>query len=190
MRPDEIKNRNIFDAHCHLDFCLGSKEGLSFIKDISDNLEGAYSFTCTPSDYLVAKAAFEPFSNICVGLGLHPWYVPEDKKELIECLEMFKDGYRTYKPLHIGEVGLDFSAKHISNAQNQIYAFEAICKTIDKKADVLSIHAVLSVEEILAILKKFDLPGNVPCVFHRFGGSPQQLREAFAAGCYVSWGSA
>ena len=146
----------LFDLHCQL-----AELGM-----------GAFSTTVTPEGYERARGLLEPFGNVRVGLGLHPWWIADGRlgPQDVALFERLAKDER-----FIGEVGLDFGRDRAETRDAQVAAFERV-----------SIHAVKAAGEALDVLERAGaLVGNA-CIFHWFSGASDELQRAVRAGCFFS----
>lgn len=158
---------DLLDAHCHV-----------------VNVEGikAICFGLLPSGF---KFDMESASgDVEIGLGFHPWAVKEsDENELL-----FFEKY-VQKTQLIGEVGLDFSDKHIESQNKQIDIFTKICKLLAKeKGKIVSLHAVKSSAKVMDILHNTKADEDNTIIMHWFSGSSDELNHAIESGYYFSVG--
>ena len=98
----------LFDLHCHLDFDPDVRVAAQELAELD---MGAFSTTVTPEGYEWACELLEPFGNVRVGLGLHPWWIADGRlgSQDVALFERLAKDER-----FIGEVGLDFGrdARH------------------------------------------------------------------------------
>ncbi len=121
-------------------------------------------------------------------LGLHPEEVKSDWKEQLEQIRQIiklniplelcslsKRESSQFKPIAIGEVGLDYYWSR-EFEQEQLFAFEEQVRWSVELQLPLMIHCRKAQNEMVAILKKYvnDLPGGV---FHCFTGNEQEARQ-------------
>ena len=171
------------DAHCHLDHMANADELARLA--LERNL-GICCATVSPADHEAARARFAGLPNVCVGVGLHPYWLADgrcDGTDVDRLVLQLKD-----TPF-VGEVGLDFSGKRAGSRPLQVAAFESIvraCAEHPLQGRVLSIHAVRAADVALDILECFDLPRHAPCIFHWFSGTSDDLARARRLGCYFS----
>mgnify|MGYP004556473093 CR=1 FL=1 len=184
------------DAHCHL------QHDPRFRMYAQTHPEQHFfCMTETPDEYVRFRDAGLP-ANVSLGLGLHPWRVSADAAiahaQVDGVLRLLSDAWL------IGEVGLDFSPKHVRTRDNQLAAFRAIAQATARTplsgsaqaacfaaggVRVLSIHAVQAAGEALEILQEAGCFDACTCIFHWFSGTSDQLVAARRAGCYFSFGS-
>lgn len=96
----------LIDSHCHLD-------ALEFLHEqeliIKDALEQGVEKIIIPA---VNRKSFDDvielskkFPNCFYALGFHPMYIGDMKKDDLEILQSY---LKTYEPIAVGEIGLDF----------------------------------------------------------------------------------
>ena len=177
----------LFDAHCHLDLMSNAAQvarnaaagGLAFL-----------AVTVEPRGYEAARLTLGELANVHLAAGLHPWWVadgrcgPDDVKRATELAAQTR---------LIGEVGLDFSPRHVPKGTEatQAVAFRSICQAAARTSDpatpkVLSIHAVRAANNCLDILEETGCLRRCRCVFHWFSGSSDELHRAVQANCWFS----
>ena len=177
------------DAHCHLQH---DPRFRAYAQTHPD--QHFFCMTETPDEYVRFRDAGFP-ANVSLGLGLHPWRVSADAAiahaQVDGALRLLSYAWL------IGEVGLDFSPKHVRTRDNQLAAFRAIARAAARcgtahsasvRPRVLSIHAVQAAGEALEILQEAGCFDACTCIFHWFSGTSDQLVAARRAGCYFSFG--
>lgn len=157
----------LMDAHTHI------KQACEF---------DLICFGLIPSGFLIDKE-FEN-DNVKIGLGFHPYAVANaDVKEI----DIFK--HYVGKTDFIGEIGLDFSDKHISSKDLQLKYFSEICRCISAyKNKVISVHAVKSSTDAIDIIEKSGAAKDNIVIMHWFSGSSDNLIKALELGYYFSVG--
>ena len=105
-------------------------------------------------------------------VGVHPWDADKglELPPLDECDI-------------IGETGLDFACEATREAQMSL--FERHLHEAELRHKPVVLHVVRSFEEVISVLRKYELEG---VVFHGFIGSEQQATEALRRGYYLSFG--
>lgn len=125
------------------------------------------------------------FTFVHSGLGIHPWWIPEDKENGNQVLNDFDGALSGAKV--IGEVGLDFSRHHLHAAENQKEALSFIFRRCADRGDfVLSLHCVQAYSEMFDLFKQTKVLSCCTGIFHWFSGSSQDLMQAIESGCYFS----
>ena len=162
----------LFDLHCHLDFDPDTRAAAQVLAELG---MGAFSTTVTPEGYERARGLLEPFGNVRVGLGLHPWWIADGRlgPQDVALFERLAKDER-----FIGEVGLDFGRDRAETRDAQVAAFERVARACAGGGKVLSIHAVKAAGEALDVLERAGaLVGNA-CIFHWFSGASAQAVPA------------
>ncbi len=189
----QLSSCSLFDMHCHLDF-MDDREAVSVADDAAAVGLGLYSVTVEPAGLARASTLLGSCSNVCVGLGLHPWWVADGRCGQTDIRDFETAAQDTR---FIGEVGLDFGARaqRLAKAtgmdgqrmrQVQTEAFERVLKACSGGGKLLSIHAVAAASDVLDALDKAGtLPGN-DVIFHWFSGSSDELQRAVQTGCFFS----
>lgn len=171
-------NLSLFDAHAHLNWFEDPAEAAARSQEL-----GVSVLCCTvsPEEYKQARALLSKCPNVRVAAGLHPWFVDEatDADDASEAI-----GGSAW----VGEVGLDFGAKHAYTKKDQLRVFEAICEACSDGGKTLSLHSVRSAGAVLDVLEKTGAIDTCRCVFHWFSGTSEELARAKAAGCWFSVG--
>ncbi|MGI6220383.1 MAG: TatD family hydrolase [Coriobacteriales bacterium] len=171
----------LHDAHCHLDFMA---DGEQVAADALVAGCAIFANTVEPEAFSQVSKRFAPYSNVSVGLGLHPWWVREDPHAQIQA---FSEAFEASGTRFVGEVGLDFGKRAGATRDAQTVAFEAIAALAGERGGcTLSIHAVRSAGTVLDILEGAGALGNCTCIFHWFSGSSDELQRAVRAGCLFS----
>ena len=115
-----------------------------------------------------------------VSMGLHPWYLDADNLE-----EQFGDLEKYVGKSHvlaIGECGLDKLSQTDWNLQ--LKAFQLQIKLAQDLRKPLIIHCVKAFNEVLAQLKKVE----VPVIFHGVNNKLSIIQPVIDAGYYLSFG--
>ena len=219
--PSLATAQALFDMHCHVDFCDDPQAIMKQVRELGlymfantttpqdfvhfEQIITAQQASATQHNSITQQPiTHQP--HIVAGVGAHPWYIADDSISDSN-LQLLEELIQTH--ILIGEIGLDFSPKHCSaerqfpehyaserrpNAAKarQIIAFENICSTAVKAAQIdgrkrtLSIHAVQAADAAHDILAKTKALENCICIYHWFSGSGNVLAQAVHDGCYFS----
>lgn len=173
----------LFDTHCHFDYpplCDG----------VSDLIDQCLSLGI--SRWLVPATTYERFPHICqfvaehksmhLALGLHPVYLAEHLPQHIEALD---DWVMRYRPVAIGEIGLDYFVETLDRDAQQ-HLFEAQIHCAMRHQLPLILHVRRSHDAVIQTLKRcqFQLGGIV----HAFAGSREQANEFIKLGFCLGFG--
>lgn len=192
----------LLDTHYHYDF-LPPQVQSAFLEELAQAGVEIVAQTLTPSDFVALEAEekrrVEASSSGSPGgprpssltsprlsVGLHPWNIgPDYQREL----DIFAQALTRTR--FVGEVGLDYVPRRLQQvpAETQAEVFRRILDILSsQRADgpyVLSIHAVRSAGQVCDALEATDTSGMVP-IFHRFGGTSDELTRLIRQGCYIS----
>ncbi len=173
----------LVDAHVHLDFMSNAAEVAA---DATRDGLGLYAATVTPAGYDAAHPELDDVPNVCLALGLHPWWVADGrcKERDVRHFEELAGHTRW-----LGEVGLDFSDAHTAPDSHgrQAAAFARVCAAAARtSSSVLSIHSVRAADTCLDILADTGCLERCHCVFHWFSDSSDELHRAVTSGCWFS----
>lgn len=166
---------NYIDTHFHLDLWKKPKE---LAEEIEMSKIYTIAVTNTPSVFNFTYNLLKDKKYLRAALGLHPELVYQRANELPLFMESIT------KTKYIGEIGLDFSKRNISNKDEQIKIFEKIidkCSAHGKK--IITIHSRKAEKEVVEIIGN-RFPGKV--ILHWYSGSIQTLELALDYGFYFS----
>ena len=116
-----------------------------------------------------------PSDGSSFSAGIHPWDSEKADPQGLRQLE-------TLPCAAIGEIGLDYAVSVDRTAQYAwlVRQLEIACK----RGLPVILHCVKAYNEMLPILRPFD----IPAVFHGFTGSEQLAGQVLKAGHYLSFG--
>lgn len=177
----------LIDTHFHYDF-LPPVSRERFKAGIAQEGVEIIAQTVRPSGFVELERENLPM----VAVGYHPWYIDDNcEREL----EIFREALPRTR--FVGEIGLDFAPRRLDDvpAETQIHVFTSILDAVQASSlsHILSIHTVRSADAVLDLLEQ-DLVSNsgstsgknfVP-IFHRFGGTSDELTRLIRAGGYIS----
>lgn len=162
------------DTHMHLDLYKNRDELVHQIE-----LDKSYTIAVTNLPVLFAKynSIYSDKKYVKFALGLHPELAYEYRNQIVEFKKLIKN------TRYIGEVGLDFTVKDISNRNAQLEIFKTIINECNKYGDkILSVHSRKAEKEVNEIL--MNLKGKV--ILHWYTGALKQLEIAVENGFYFS----
>ncbi len=107
--------------------------------------------------------------------GVHPWDAEHGDIAAVEAAVGRIDA--------IGEIGLDYACEADRASQQRI--FEAQLELAERSGLPVVLHCVKAFEPVMKTLAEYRLKA---VIFHGFIGSREQMRQAVAAGYYVSFG--
>jgi TatD DNase family protein len=170
----------LIDLHCHIDLY---PDPATIVRECV--AEGAHvlSVTTTPRAWRGTVALAKGANRIRTALGLHPQVAHERLGEL----PLFEGLLPETK--YVGEIGLDGSRAHRSQATAQMKALEVILAACSRAGGrIMSFHSRGAVDEVLDALERHPASGTP--VLHWFSGTARQLKRADDLGCWFSVGPA
>jgi TatD DNase family protein len=173
------------DAHVHLtdpEFCSHLGEILSSIRTMKMHV---CSVTVDITSTINGIKSFGQFNDDIVTqfIGIHPEFAHEsDIEKFMGIYDENSDSIGG-----IGEIGLDptYTLTKGNSYQKQRQVFQAMLSLAEKSKKPVSIHSRKSLNDILDLIKSYDLAS---ILFHWFSGSKKQLRVLMDIGAYVSYG--
>ena len=182
-----MEGQRLADMHCHLDFMSNAAEVAA---DAAQQGLAIFATTVTPQGYERACGDLAGHSNVRIGVGLHPWWVADGR---CTWADVEQAAALAREARYVGEVGLDFSPKHVPDGSNESQV-KAFAKVVRACADgtavtgpkLLSIHSVRSAGTVLDVLQESGCLETCRCIFHWFSGTSDELHRAVKAGCWFS----
>lgn len=177
----------LIDTHFHYDF-LPPASRERFKAGIAREGVEIIAQTVRPSGFIELERENLPM----VAVGYHPWYIDDNYERE---LEIFREALPRTR--FVGEIGLDLAPRRLDDvsAETQIHVLTSILDAVRASSlfHILSIHTVRSADMVLDLLEpRLDTsssvaPGEtfVP-IFHRFGGTSDELTRLIRAGGYIS----
>ncbi|OFR61464.1 deoxyribonuclease [Corynebacterium sp. HMSC072B08] len=177
----------LIDTHFHYDF-LPPASRECFKADIAQEGVEIIAQTVRPSGFVELERENLPMAAV----GYHPWYIDGNYERE---LEIFREALPHTR--FVGEIGLDFAPRRLDDvpAETQIHVLTGILDAVQASSlsHILSIHTVRSAGVVLGLIEpRLDTsssvaPGEtfVP-IFHRFGGTSDELTRLIRAGGYIS----
>lgn len=172
----------IYDMHCHLDFADDCEQ---VAKDALGESIACLDATVVPSSYVIASEKFRDNDNVHISLGLHPWWVAEQRISEADITRFEKLLPRTS---FIGEIGLDYSKRFSETWSRQLEVFYRVLDAIKEAGGgkLITIHAVRSYHDMFKALETSRVLEDNDCIFHWFSGNRDDFGQALALGCYFS----
>ncbi|UOO89687.1 TatD family hydrolase [Vitreoscilla massiliensis] len=178
----------LIDSHCHLlDEPLFSKLPeviqAAFVSGV-----GAFIVPCSHAhDMAVLANLLTPYPNITPAFGVHPFYVHE--LALDDALALLRQHLEAYPQALVGEIGLDWADKHLSDANRLLQQdfFAAQLQTAQQYQRPVILHYRQSLDDMLAVVKtqQFQYGGFL----HGYSGSIEQARPWLQLGFKLGLGS-
>ena len=135
----------------------------------------------TESRCETARQIARQHSDIFVAYGLHPMFMVEHQADHLDAL---RERVAQYKPVAIGECGLDFYGGD-EDKTAQIDYFQAQIEIACTHDLPLILHVRKALDQVTAILAA---SGHHKGVLHSFSGSEQQAKRLLDLGYHISLG--
>ncbi len=162
------------DTHCHI--LLNEYEDRDIIiENLTKNkikriIINGYDLESNKEVIFLTKK----YKNVYGAIGIHPNYVSSNN---LESIKFIKENISNPKILAVGEIGLDFYRTN-DNKNKQIEIFEKMMQIAEDNNKPVIIHNRNSTEEILNIVKKYNVRG----IFHSFSGSLDTAKRIIKLG--------
>jgi TatD DNase family protein len=115
-------------------------------------------------------------------IGIHPWYINEDRLELD--LQIIESKLQEPNCLALGECGLDKRIEIRLELQQTVFENQLLLAQTYNKPVV--IHCVAAFQEVIATKKRLRI--SVPMLLHGFSKNMQVAKELVDNGFYISFG--
>jgi len=157
------------DTHCHLS--REDYENLEIIiEEMKDNL--IIVSGCSDKTNIEVLELIEKYPNIYGTLGIHP---DEVDNLSVDSFKIIENNLNNPKIVGVGEIGLDYYWRK-DNKERQIEVFEKQIEIAKKYKKTIVIHSRDSINDILNIIKKFNLKDE-KVVIHCFSSSLEVAKE-------------
>lgn len=159
-------NIELVDTHCHINFFNNAGD---IALECEKNKVHTIYVTTLPSQFDKTYQYLENLKYVYPSLGFHSlesnYNMDKEKQLFLQNIDNTR---------FIGEVGLDFSKKAITEHDKQIEIFEFILSNIADKNKILSIHSASSEDKVLELLIKY---GIKKAIFHWYSGKISTLKK-------------
>ncbi len=175
----------LIDTHSHLDFEQFDTDREQVIQRARDaGVSHIMVSSITARNWDSVKQLTEKYQTLHAAYGLHPVFIQEYKPSH---LDQLRQQLSQSNAIAIGECGLDFFIKGISDEERQLQltVFIKQLKLAQEFNLPLIIHARKSLDIILKHLRQHK---GVRGVIHSFSGSEQQAKQLIDLGFYLGFG--
>jgi len=174
----------LIDSHCHLDFPEYDNDRDELIESCKQ--QGITKFivpgvSCATWPRL--KKVTSKYSECYAAYGLHPYFIEEHQSSDISELEKV---VKTYHPIAIGEIGLDYYLKDLDKQKQQKIFHAQLALARDLNLPVI-LHVRKAHDDVLQALRKYKVNGGTA---HAFNGSLQQAKQYIELGFKLGFGGA
>ncbi|MBN45595.1 MULTISPECIES: TatD family hydrolase [unclassified Methylophaga] len=162
---------HLIDSHCHLDFREFDTDRDTILQNcLQSGIEKIVIPGVTVSSWQKQVKLCQSSPMLSLVLGCHPMFMDEHPDDAMQLLD---DAVQQYKPIAIGEIGLDFYVSNVDMAA-QLSLFDAQLDIAVKYALPVILHVRKAHDEVLKLLRQKQLPGGI---VHAFSGSAQQAEQ-------------
>lgn len=176
------RRMELFDTHCHLDVDAFEPDR---DRVLAEARQSGVRHMLVPG---IRRKGWQALWDLCSqhrdlypAIGLHPMLLEEHADGDTEALDAFVGQYR---PVAIGEIGLDYAVKSLDRERQQTL-LEAQLTIAEKHRLPVVLHVRKAHEPMLLTLKRFDLTGGIA---HAFNGSLQQATRYREMGFRLGFG--
>ena len=165
-----IDDFDLFDTHIHLSATEFNSSRLDLLNYLKVSKTLAFNVSETLNDSKITVELSNSNDNLLSFVGIHPKYSQSNMEEFDV---FFKDNLDLIDG--VGEIGLDKSyIERGIDFENQIITFKHMLQLAEKSKLPVSIHSRDATQEVLDILKSY----NLPCIMlHWFSGNEDQLKK-------------
>lgn len=177
-----MKNPVIIDSHCHIDFAAFDNDRQQVLQRAYDNgVKHVIVPAVAQNSWQTTIETCKQYDHLHLALGLHPVFINQHHDEhLFELEEVIAQ----YKPIAIGEIGLDFYLKDLDKTK-QIEYFEAQLDLANQYQLPVILHIRKAHNETLKLLQQYQPKGGIA---HAFNGSIQQAHKYIELGFKLGFG--
>jgi len=172
------------DTHSHLD--AGEFDGdrdLAYDRARAAGVELQVVPAVTQANFEDVAACCQRYPGCLPAWGLHPMYIHVHHDRHLQSL---RDQVAAWRPVAIGEIGLDLFAPGLDFATQEHFYVEQL--RIAKEFDLpVLLHCRRANDQILKQLRRFRLKGGIA---HAFNGSRQQADAFLGLGFKLGFGGA
>jgi len=172
------------DTHCHLDAAeFGNTQADVVRNAFAAGVDRIVAPSVARSNFDVVRKLCKQCPNCSPAYGIHPMYTDDATPNDLEVLRNYLQQYR---PLAVGEIGLDFFIPHYDQIRQEHFFFEQLKLARGFDLPVL-LHIRRAQDTILKHLRQIKVRGGIA---HAFNGSRQQADEFIKLGFKLGFGGA
>lgn len=182
-----MRNMNLIDSHCHLDFNYQPKTTEDLVAEASQAGVIALITIGTNIDSIdqVQKIS-DQFHSVYHTVGVHPHEAKPLEDSDLSILEVAS---QHIKCKGIGEIGLDYYYEHSPREIQQLDLERQLDLAIKVRLPVV-IHSREGEQDLLHHLRKYSLKiqnGRIPGIIHCFSGTLEFGKKCLDLGFYISF---
>ena len=172
----------IIDSHCHIDFAKFDRDRQQVLQNAYDNgVKHIIVPAVAQNSWQTTIKTCAQYDQLSLALGLHPFFIDQHQTEHLTELET---AISKYKPIAIGEIGLDFYLPELDK-NKQLRFFEAQLTLAEQFELPVILHVRKAHDETIKLLQKHSVKGGIA---HAFNGSIQQAEKYIELGFKLGFG--
>ncbi|TCV84097.1 TatD family hydrolase [Sulfurirhabdus autotrophica] len=170
------------DTHCHLDAAEFEADRDTVMQTaLANGVEKIVIPAVEQANFKAVLEVCQRYPQCMPALGMHPMYIHKHRPEH---LQLLRDAIAQFKPVAVGEIGLDFFVPDLDPAIQEHYFVEQL--KIAKEFDLpVLLHVRRANDQILKQLRRYRVKGGIA---HAFNGSQQQANELIKLGFKLGFG--
>jgi TatD DNase family protein len=177
----------LVDSHCHLDHEQFDADREAVIeRALAAGVERMVAIGTGdgPPDLEAGIALADRYPAFYATVGVHPHEASKANDEVYRRLA----GLLTHpKVVALGEIGLDYHYDFSPRDVQQAVFIEQMNIARDSRKPIV-IHTREAWDDTLSLLREHWAPAGLSGIMHCFSGGPEQARQAFDLGFYLSFG--
>lgn len=175
---------DLIDTHCHLDAGeFGPDRDTVYDKALAAGVRVQVVPAITRDNFADVAACCRRYQGCLPAWGLHPMYIHVHQERDLQAL---RQQIETWRPVAIGEIGLDLFAPGLDFPTQEHYYVEQLRIAREHDLPVL-LHCRRANDPILKQLRRFRVKGGIA---HAFNGSRQQADAFIGLGFRLGFGGA
>lgn len=175
---------SLIDTHCHLDAGeFDADRDAVYARARAAGVALQIVPAVTAANFEAVAATSRRYPGCLPAWGLHPMYLHVHHRRHLDIL---RRQIETWRPVAVGEIGLDLFVRDLDYATQEYYYTEQLRIARDYDLPVL-LHCRRANDQILKHLRKLRPKGGIA---HAFSGSRQQAEEFIKLGFMLGFGGA
>ena len=179
-----MSDLKLIDTHCHLDAAeFAADRDAVYQRACAAGVQTQIIPAVTRANFAEVEAVCRRYTGCLPAWGMHPMYIHvHEGAHLVD----LRTQIEAWRPVAIGEIGLDLFAPGLDLATQEYYYVEQIKIARDYDLPVL-LHCRRANDQILKQLRRFKVKGGIA---HAFSGSRQQADAYLGLGFKLGFGGA
>ncbi len=174
----------LIDSHCHLDAAeFDADRDAVHARAVAAGLRVQVIPAVTRENFAEVAAVCRRYPDCLPAWGLHPMYIHVHRPEHLDAL---RHRIETWRPVAIGEIGLDLFVPGLDLATQTYFYVEQLRIAREYDLPVL-LHCRRANDPILKQLRRIGIKGGIA---HAFSGSRQQAEAFIKLGFKLGFGGA